>query len=146
MPETTLPRWLRPASRLNRFLLGLGLPIGTQHVITVVGRKSGVPRSTPVSVVTLGDSRYVVSGRGIAWVENARAAGWAQLERSRRRERVRLVELPAADRGPVLRAFWAQVPHGRPFIARILGLAPDADADAFEAAAPVCPVFRLEPL
>lgn len=144
--EQQLPRWLRPASRFNRLLLRLGLPIGTQHVITVVGRKSGKPRSTPVSVVTVAGERFVVSGRGVVWVENARAAGWADLERSRRRERVRLIEVPVGERGPVLRAFWQQVPHGRPFIARILGLAPDADAAAFEAAAPVCPVFRLEPL
>jgi hypothetical protein len=47
-------------------------------------------------------------------------------------------------RVPILREFWHQVPHGRPFIARLFGLASDATADDFEAAAPRCPVFRLD--
>jgi hypothetical protein len=100
-------------------------------------------RSTPVSLVTVDGSRYIVSGEGLAWVANARAAGWGTLERARRLERVSLTELPPAERGPILRAFWHQVPHGRQFIARFFGLAPDATADEFEAAAPRCPVFRV---
>jgi hypothetical protein len=97
-------------------------------------------------LVTIDGVRYVVSGEGLAWVKNARAAGWAELERSRRRERVRLTELAPSDRGPVLRAFWHQVPHGRQFIAMFFGLAPDATADDFERAAPSCPVFRIDAL
>ena len=38
-------------------------------------------------------------------------------------------ELPPGDPAPILRAFWHQVPQGRPFIARLFGLAPDASAD-----------------
>src|SRR5262245_12553431 len=101
--QSTLPRWLGPASRVNTWLLRRGLRIGTQHVLTVPGRRTGIPRSVPVSVVTIDASRYIVSGDGLAWVANARAASWADLERAHQRERVRLTELPAADRGPVLR-------------------------------------------
>jgi deazaflavin-dependent oxidoreductase (nitroreductase family) len=140
----SLPWWLGPASRLNVLALRLGLRIGTQHILSVPGRKTGRPRSTPVSLVTLDGERYVVSGEGLAWVKNARAAGWADLVRARRHERVSLTELPPDERGPILRAFWHQVPGGRPFIARLFGLAPDATADDFEAAAPRCPVFRLD--
>jgi hypothetical protein len=139
-----LPWWSRPASRFNTLLLRAGLRIGTQHILSVRGRKSGRTRSTPVSLVTLGYTRYVVSGEGLAWVANARAAGWGELFRAGKRERVALTELPVEARRPVLRAFWHQVPHGRPFIARFFGLAPDAGPDDFEAAAPRCPVFRLE--
>src|SRR5262249_6511762 len=141
----SLPRWLPVAARVNTWLLRAGLPIGTQAVLTIPGRRSGRPRSTPVSLVVLDDRRYVVSGEGIAWVANARAAGAGEPTRGRRHESIRLVELPPEDRPPVLRAFWHQVPHGRPFIARLFGLAPDATVDDFEAAAPRCPVFRLEP-
>jgi hypothetical protein len=81
-------------------------------------------RSTPVSLVTLDGVHYVVSGEGLSWVKNARAAGWAELYRAGRRERVSLTELPADEHGPILRAFWQQVPQGRPFIARLSGLAP----------------------
>jgi hypothetical protein len=96
-------------------------------------------RSTPMSLVTLEGVRYVVSGEGLAWVKNARVAGWGELLRARRRERVSLTELPPDERGPILRAFWHQVPAGRSFIARLFGLAPGASADDFEAAAPVAP-------
>jgi hypothetical protein len=101
-------------------------------------------RSTPVSLVTLDGGRYIVSGEGLSWVANARAAGWGTLERAGATERVTLTELPPAERGPILRAFWHQVPHGRSFISRFFGLAADATADDFEAAAPRCPVFRVE--
>ncbi len=138
-----LPRWLGLASKLNLWLLRRGLRIGTQHVLTVRGRKTGRPRSTPVSVVTVESRRFIVSGEGIAWVANARAAGDAELFRAGRRERVRLVELPEDERGPILRAFWHQVPHGREFIARFFGLPGDAGPDEFEAAAPRCPVFEV---
>ena len=145
MSRHDLPWWLGPASRFNTWLLRRGLSIGTQHVLTVPGRTTGIMRSTPVSLVTVDGDRFVVSGEGLAWVANARAAGWGVLERRRRAERVTLTELEPTERGPVLRAFWHQVPHGRQFIARFFGLAPDADADAFEAAAPRCPVFRIDP-
>ena len=124
--NSALPWWLGPASRLNLLMLRLGLRLGT-----------------PVSLVTLDQTRYIVSGEGLAWAKNARVAGWGTLERARRRERVTLTELPPEDRGPILRAFWQQVPGGRSFIARLFGLAPDASADDFEAAAPRCPVFRI---
>jgi hypothetical protein len=140
-----LPWWSRPASRFNTWLLRLGLRIGTQHILSVPGRKTGRMRSTPVSLVTLDGQRYVVSGEGLDWVANARAAGSGDLFRAGRRERIRLTELPVDARRPVLRAFWHQVPHGRPFIARFFGLAPDAGPGDFEAAASRCPVFRLEP-
>lgn len=145
-PRRALPWWLGPASRLNLLFLRLGAQIGTQHILTVPGRKSGRPRSTPVSLVTLDGSRYVVSSERLSWVKNARAAPWAELLRAGRRERVRLVELPPSDRGPILRTFWHQVPGGRRFIATLFGLAPDASAEDFADAAPRCPVFRIDSL
>jgi len=45
---------VRAASRL-------GLPLGTIQVLTVPGRRSGSPRSTPVSPLTLSGRRYVVA-------------------------------------------------------------------------------------
>ena len=72
MPSTrqALPRWLRPANRLVRLLTRLGLRLGTIHVLTVPGRRSGVPRSTPVSPLTVDGKRYVVAGMEEAdWVK-----------------------------------------------------------------------------
>ncbi len=144
--QSTLPRWLLPASRVNLLLLRCGLRIGSQHILTVPGRSTGRPRSTPVSLVTIDGCRFIVSGEGLGWVKNARASGRGELTRARRSEQVSLTEIPEAHRGPVLRAFWHQVPHGRQYIARFFGLGPDAGPDEFEAAAPRCPVFEVRPL
>lgn len=45
------------------------------------------------------------------WVAN----GGDALQHGRRSERIRLVELPGAERGPVMRGFPTQVPRGVPF-------------------------------
>jgi hypothetical protein len=139
-----LPRWLKPLNRVVMTLNRLGLPLGTQHVLSVPGRKTGKLRSTPVSLLTVDGGRYVCTGLETDWVKNARAAGWGLLTRGRRTERVALVELPVGERAPILREFPRQVPHGVAYFERILGL--PSDPDAFAAAAAHCPVFRFDPL
>lgn len=130
------PRWL---VRANTALLARGLRVGSQHLLTVRGRRTGKPRRTPVSVVTLGDNRFIVAAFESAdWVRNVRAAGSGTLRRGGEVEDVRLVELPAIDRAPVLRAFHAQVRGGHRFF--------DArEPDGIVAAANRYPVFRIVP-
>ncbi len=70
----------------------LGMNFGGESpvVLTVPGRKSGKPRSTPVTPMTLGGKQYVVAGFPDAdWVKNVRAAGEVTLTRGRKSERVR---------------------------------------------------------
>jgi hypothetical protein len=136
------PPWL---TRLNIWMLRAGLRVGTQHILSIAGRKTGVMRSVPVSLVTIDGARYAVAGRGLEWPKNARAADWAELERGRRRERVRLVEIPVDQRGQVLRVFWHQVRGGRRFVAEMFGLPRNAGPDDFERAARHLPVFRIDP-
>lgn len=113
--------------------------MGSQHLLSVPGRKSGLIRSTPVSLATLGSARYVVAAfEDAAWVGNVRTAGAGVLSRGPAEERVRLVELPVTERGPVLEAFLEQVPGGRRFFGA-------AEPEAVVAAADRYPVFRLEP-
>ena len=53
------------------------------------GRKSGKPRSTPITVFSGEGKRYVLGGSpGADWVLNARAAEVAKLSRDRRSEEV----------------------------------------------------------
>lgn len=142
------PRWLKPANKVFIAMSRLGLSFGGESpvVLTVPGRKTGAPRSTPVTPMTLDGKRYVVGGfPGADWVRNARAAREATLERGRRSERVRMVELPAEDARPVLRAFPTKVPTGVGFMKRS-GLVTDARPEEFEALAGRCAVFRLDPL
>lgn len=131
------PDWM---VRLNVALLRRGLKIGSQHLLSVRGRKSGVLRSTPVSLATVDADRYIVAAfQDAAWVGNVRAAGEGILGRARAEQRVRLTELPTGQRGPVLRAFLQQVRGGGRFFA-------SSDPDAVTAAADRYPVFRVEAL
>lgn len=142
------PWWLKPANKVFIRLSRLGLSFGGESpvVLTVPGRKSGAPRSTPVTPMTLDGKRYVVGGfPGADWVRNARAASEVTLERGRRTERVRMVELPAEEAKPVLRAFPTEVPTGVGFMKRS-GLVKEGRPDEFEALAGRCAVFRLDPL
>ena len=110
------PVWM---VRLNVALLRRGLRLGTQHLLTVPGRKSGAPRSTPVSIATHNGRRYIVAAFPDAdWVKNVRATGTATLARGRSEEHVRFSELATTERGPVLRAFLEQVRGGVRFFGR----------------------------
>ncbi len=133
-----LPWWLTLINPLVVYLNRRGLAVGTMHVLTVRGRQTGRPYSTPVSLVTLDGHRYVVSLPWVSWVKNARASGEGVLERGSRTEPVRLVELPLEERTPVVRAFPVQVPHG----VRFFDLPPDPEA--FERAAPQLVAFRVD--
>jgi deazaflavin-dependent oxidoreductase (nitroreductase family) len=140
-----LPRLLKYGNAVVKFLNRLGIPAGPPRILTVRGRISGQPRSTPVSIVTLDGSRYIVAGRRMEWVKNVRAAGEGEIERGRRREKVTFTELPEEQRGPVLRAYWHQHSQGRKVATRIFEAGENAGPDEFAAAAPRCAVFRLEP-
>ncbi len=56
-----------------------------------------------------------------------------------------MIELPAEDAKPVLRAFPTEVPTGVGFMKRS-GLVKDGRPEEFEALAGRCAVFRLDPL
>lgn len=141
------PWWLKPANKVFIQFSRLGLSFGGESpvVLTVPGRKSGTPRSTPVTPMTVDGKRYVVGGfPGADWIRNVRAAEYATLARGRQRERVRMVELSADAARPFLRAFPTEVPTGVGFMKRS-GLVTDGRPEEFEALAGVCPVFRLDP-
>ena len=54
-----------------------------------------------------GGERWLVAPYGDRnWVKNARAAGWVELRRGRRRERLAVEELAPADAVPVLREYY----------------------------------------
>ena len=142
------PWWLKPANRIFIVMSKLGISFGGESpmVLTVVGRKSGKPRSTPITPMHVDGQRYVVGGfPGADWVANARAAGEATLTRGRRSERVRMVEMSAEDARPLLRAFPTEVPTGVGFM-KNAGLVQDGRPEEFEALAGRCAVFRFDPV
>jgi deazaflavin-dependent oxidoreductase (nitroreductase family) len=143
-PTGKLPGWLPFVNRIVRGLARLGLPLGTVRVLTVPGRRSGAPRPTPVSPLTVDGRRYVVAGLPECdWARNVRAAGRGDLSVGRRRVPVKLTEvIDPVRRGAVMRAFPTEVPSGVSFFVR-LGLVTKADPDEFAAAADRVAVFEI---
>ena len=141
------PLWLKLFNKVYIRTSRVGVSFGAEgpQVLTVPGRQSGKPRSTPVTPLTVDGARYVVQGvPGSDWVANARAAGEATLRRGLHTERVRMVELAANDARPVLREYPIQVPMGVGFVKKA-GLVKDGTPDEFEELAGRCAVFRLDP-
>ena len=146
MSDPRPPRYLKRMNKLMIAVQKLGIPTGPAMVLTVPGRKSGKPRSTPMTPFRFDGGLYVVAGYpGAAWAANARAAGTGTLSRGRRSRRIQIVELSAAQARPVLRAFPVEVPVGVTF-AKSSGMVVDGTSDEFEALAGRLAVFRFDPI
>jgi deazaflavin-dependent oxidoreductase (nitroreductase family) len=112
----------------------------TLRLLTVAGRRSGQPRTTPVHVLESDGARWLVAPYGaVGWVRNLRAAGTATLERGGRSERVGAVEVGPEEAAPVLRRYIADVPITRPYF----DVTADSPLEAVLAEAGRHPVFRL---
>ena len=123
-----------------RPLARLGLAGRSTHVLTVPGRESGRLWSTPVSVVRNGGERWLVAPYGERnWVKNARAAGWIELQRGRRRERLAVEEVEAERAVPVLREYYRRFRMTRPFFEVTF----ESSDEAWLAEASRHPAFRL---
>jgi deazaflavin-dependent oxidoreductase (nitroreductase family) len=132
----------RFANILMRKLLRLGLAPRTTMLLTVPGRRSGKPHSTPVTLVEEDGHRWLVAPYGpVGCARNARAAGQVELSRGRRTELVRVKELALEAAAPILKAYAERVPITRPYF----DVAPDATLAAFATEAPKHPVFEVVP-
>jgi deazaflavin-dependent oxidoreductase (nitroreductase family) len=91
---TRVPSFVGAFNPVVQRLLGLGIRLGPNALITIRGRKSGLLRTTPVALVEHDGRRWVQSPFGeVDWVRNLRAAGEGTLTLGRRREQVKAVEL-----------------------------------------------------
>lgn len=138
------PRWVTVFTPIAKRLLGAGVPLGPNGLITVRGRKSGQPRTTPVAIIEAGSRRWVWAPWGeVHWVRNLRAAGRATISRRGREEDVQATELDRTQRvgffrdvlGPLARS----VPLGTSFIRTVDGVDLDHPSEAAEGR----PVFEL---
>ena len=141
------PWWVTIFTPVTRSLLGTRIPMGFNGLITIRGRKSGLPRTTPIAIIQVSGRRWVWSPWGdVNWVRNLRAAGAAQITFRGRKEEVQATELDPTQRvaffrdtlGPVART----IPFGRAFIRYVDG----TDLDKPEEAAVGRPVFELDVL
>ncbi|PYN92589.1 MAG: hypothetical protein DMD89_27170 [Candidatus Rokuibacteriota bacterium] len=112
------------------------------HLLTVRGRKSGRPRSTPIIVLRHGGKHWLVAPYGEReWVKNARAAGRVTLSRALHQETLTVEEVGPLDAAPVLKQYLGETPITRPFFK----VSSDAPLAEFVREAPQHPVFRLGP-
>jgi deazaflavin-dependent oxidoreductase (nitroreductase family) len=125
---------------LVRPLARLGWTGPRTHLLTVPGRRSGRPWSTPVSIVQVDDRRWLVAPYGDRnWVKNTRAAGRVELQRGDRKEHLGARELEPAAAVPVLQEYYRLGRVTRPFFDVSLASTPDE----WLAEAPHHPVFEL---
>jgi deazaflavin-dependent oxidoreductase (nitroreductase family) len=95
---------MRYANAIVAFFLRLGLPMGPQALLTVTGRYSGLPRTTPVALNRRGDGWLLVSVWGeVDWVKNLRTAGLAVITRRGRETAVTVRELGEREAATVLK-------------------------------------------
>ena len=141
------PRSVTMFTPISRRLLAARVPLGFNGLITIRGRNSGLPRTTPIAIIDVSGRRWVWAPWGeVHWVLNLRAAGTATITFRGHREEVRAAELDSAQRleffrdtlGPVARG----IPFGRQFIRYVDGVNLDDPLAASEGR----PVFELHPV
>jgi deazaflavin-dependent oxidoreductase (nitroreductase family) len=131
----------RFGNTMSAAMIRLGIGPAGMHLLTVRGRKSGLPRTTPVNLVTQQGHRWLVAPYGdVAWVRNVRAAGEVGLRRAGTTERCLAREATAGEAVPVLRSYLRQ---SRLVVGPYFDVTPSSPDAAFAAEAPRHPVFLL---
>jgi len=121
--------------------------MGPNVLVTIRGRISGLPRTTPLTILEIAGRRWLMAPYGdVNWVRNLRAAGYATIMVRRRKEEVTAVELEAT----VSVAFFRDILSPRVQRTRvgawIVRHLDQIDLDHPEEAALGRPVFELFPL
>jgi deazaflavin-dependent oxidoreductase (nitroreductase family) len=120
--------------------LDRGKKMGNTVLLTTLGRKSGLERTTPITLAHRDGHRYLVAPYGaVGWVHNLRDSGVAELSTGGEVEEITVTEVDAANAAPVLKQYVNDVSVVRSFF--------DADKDdpmeRFEDEASGHPVFRV---
>jgi deazaflavin-dependent oxidoreductase (nitroreductase family) len=143
----SVPGFVDRSQGLVTRLLRLGLPMGPNVLLTVVGRKSGLPRTVPVAILKAEGHDYLFAAFGeTAWVHNLRAAGTATIHRGRSRRTVRATPLDEATAARVLAIGLRSVlpvPFIGPMIAGWYGIDRRSTGADFAESARLHPAFEL---
>lgn len=154
MPRTWYRALLYPGGRPNviaRRLNSLSAWAGSRGVAPTLmvtletkGRRSGKTLRVPMVVAELDGKRYLVSmlGEKSDWLLNVRAANGEAVLSHGDVEKVRLEEVPIAERAPILKVYLKRAPGGRPHF----DIDMDAPIEEFERVAPRYPVLRIVPI
>ena len=141
------PRWVTFFGPVTKFLLARRVPLGYNALLTIPGRTSGLPRTTPLAIIDVSGRRWVWSPWGdVNWVRNLRAAGRATVTVRGRKEEVRATELDPSQRVEFFRDILRPVAHKMPFGVSFIRIVDGVDVDRpVEEAEGRC-VFELHPV
>ena len=128
------------ADHITRWLIEQDRAPQHYFLLTVQGRKSGLPRTKPVALVETDKQKWLVSPYGtVNWVLNARAAGRVIITRAKYQDTFLIKELPVEEGAQILKRYITLFAITRPYF--------DAKytdpVDAFISEAQWRPVFLL---
>jgi deazaflavin-dependent oxidoreductase (nitroreductase family) len=111
-------RTARRFARLWARVFALGLMPRRWVTLEVAGRNSHKVTRFPLGMTDWRGRWYLVSmlGQNCNWVKNVRAANGEVVLRRRRSRAAHLIEVPEAERAPILQRYLQTVPGGRPHI------------------------------
>jgi deazaflavin-dependent oxidoreductase (nitroreductase family) len=139
------PWWVTIFTPLAKFLLKAGIPLGPNGLVTVRGRKSGLPRTNPVAIIEYSGRRWIWAPWGeVQWVRNLRAAGMATITKHGRTEDVRASELSPEERVGFFRDDLGGLARGIPLGVSFIRAVDGVDLNDPVGAAHGRPVFELE--
>jgi deazaflavin-dependent oxidoreductase (nitroreductase family) len=131
----------RFGNTISSAMIRLGIGPAGMHLLTVRGRKSGLPRTTPVNLIEDQGCRWLVAPYGnVGWVRNARAAGEVEIRRGGTFERCLAREATIEQAVPVLRSYLRQL---RFVVGSYFDVTPSSSDSAFAVEASRHPVFLL---
>ena len=146
-PRLRVPRRVLFFGAILKFLMEAGVPLGPNRLVTIRGRKSGLPRTTPLAVITVDGRRWVWSPWGESqWVRNLRAAGRATIASRGETEEVTATELDPTERIGYFRDVLAPLARSIPFGMQFFHIVDGVDLSDPVATAEGRRVFELHPV
>ena len=122
------PRSVAVFNPILKFLLAAGVPLGPNGLLTIRGRNSGLPRTTPVAIIEASGRRWVWAPWGeVNWVRNLRAAGRATITVRRGSEQVSATELDETQRVGFFRDVLGPLAGRTPFGVQFIRIADGVD-------------------
>jgi deazaflavin-dependent oxidoreductase (nitroreductase family) len=145
-PVARVPLQVRLFSPILKALLAARVPLGYNRLVTIRGRKSGLPRTTAIAVLEISGRRWVWAPWGeVNWVRNLRAAGRATVKVRGRTEEVSAIELDPAQRVEFFRDVLGPFARGFPFGILFIRIVDGVDLNHPEQVAESRRVFELHP-
>jgi len=140
------PSYVTFLSPILKFLLAAGVPLGLNGLITIRGRKTGLPRTTAVAIINAPGKRWIWAPWGeVNWVQNLRAAGRATITFRRHEEEVTATELDQQQRVAFFRDVMGPLARSIPLGVWLVRVVDGVDLNKPDEVAVDRRVFELHP-